>query len=73
MINANMRFYNYFTLGEVDEYGQPQLSKEPAGKVKMAIEITSQSVQENINYSGAQYVGLTLSSCKYCEKYHQQR
>ena len=59
MINANMRLYNYFTFGEKDEYGQTQLSKNPVGQVKMAINITSQSVQDNINYKDSQYVGLT--------------
>lgn len=59
MINANMRLYDYFTLGENDAYGQAQVSAEPAGQVRMAINITSQSIQDNINYSGAQYIGLT--------------
>ena len=54
-----MRLYNYFTFGEKDEYGQAQLSKNPVGQVKMAINITSQSVQDNINYKDSQYVGLT--------------
>lgn len=59
MINANMRLYDYFTFGTEDEYGQAQLSAEPVGQIKMAINITSQSVQDNINYTGAQYIGLT--------------
>lgn len=59
MINADMRLYNYFTFGEKDGYGQAQLSKNPVGQVKMAINITSQSVQDNINYKDSQYVGLT--------------
>ena len=59
MINANMRHYDYFTLGVEDAYGQPVISTEPTGTVKMAISITSQSVQDNINYSGATYMGLT--------------
>ena len=59
MINADMRLQNYFTFGELDEYGQPQLSKEVQGSVKMAINISSQSIQDNINYKGCQYVGLT--------------
>lgn len=59
MINADMKFYNYFTLGEQDEYGQQAISKKPAGQVKMAINISSQSVQDNINYAGATYIGLT--------------
>ena len=59
MINADMRLYNYFTLGEQDEYGQQVISNEPVGQVKMAINISSQAVQDNINYTGATYVGLT--------------
>lgn len=56
------RQYNYFTIGMKDEYGQdilPGKDSEPVGKVSMAINLTSQSVQENINYKGAQYMGLT--------------
>ena len=59
MINADMRLYNYFTLGTQDEYGQQVISNEPVGQVKMAINVSSQSVQDNINYTGATYVGLT--------------
>lgn len=59
MINADMRLYNYFTLGTQDEYGQLVISDEPVGQIKMAINISSQAVQENINYTGATYVGLT--------------
>lgn len=59
MINANMRIYDYFTFGKENEYGQSQLSTEPKGQIKMAINLTSQSIQDNINYKDAQYVGLT--------------
>lgn len=59
MINAQMRNYDYFTLGIDDTYGQPQLSNEVQGQVKMAINITSQSIQDNINYQEATYFGLT--------------
>jgi hypothetical protein len=59
MINADMRTYNYFTLGENNAYGQPAMSAEPVGTIKMAINISSQSVQDNINYKDCQYVGLT--------------
>ena len=57
MINSDMRIYEYYTYGENDSYGQPQLSKEVQGTIKMAINITSQSVQDNINYKGANYMG----------------
>lgn len=59
MINANMRIYDYYTYGENDTYGQPKLSEEVQGTVKMAINITSQNVQDNIKYKGATYMGLT--------------
>lgn len=59
MINADFRLYNYFTFGEDDGYGQLVLSDAPVGQVKMAINITSQSIQDNINYKDAQYIGLT--------------
>lgn len=59
MINADMRLYDYFTLGEQDEYGQQVESTAPAGQVKIAINIASQSIQDNINYTDCQYVGLT--------------
>lgn len=59
MINADMRLYDYFTFGEEDEYAQAILSAVPVGKIRMAINISSQSIQDNINYKDAQYVGLT--------------
>ena len=59
MINANMRLYDYFTFGKENEYGQSQLSAEPVGQIKMSINLTSTTVQDNINYKDAQYVGLT--------------
>lgn len=61
MINADMRLYNYFTFGELDSYGQPQLSQEVKGSIRMAINISSQSVQDNINYKDCGYIGLTHS------------
>ena len=62
MINADMRIYNYYTYGEQDAYGQPTLSQEVQGTVRMAINITSQSVQDNINYKDCNYMGVTLNS-----------
>lgn len=59
MINTDMREYNYFTFGELDEYGQQTLSKEAQGTIKMAINNTSQSIQDNIKYKDATYIGLT--------------
>ena len=60
MISSNMRSYDYFTYGAPNAYGQPQLSKEPVGKVKLSIYTTSESVQANVNYTNANYIGLTF-------------
>mgnify|MGYP003311878358 CR=1 FL=1 len=60
MISADMRNYEYYLYGENDAYGQPQLSEDVQGSIKMAINLTSQSVQDNINYKSANYMGLTL-------------
>lgn len=65
MINADMRPYNFFTIGQLNAYGQPQLptaNAEPEGTIKMAIYTTSQSIQDNIKYKDAAYVGLTLNA-----------
>lgn len=59
MINADMRIYDFYTYGENNAYGQAQLSDEVQGSVKMAINVTSQSVQDNVLYHGAEFVGLT--------------
>lgn len=59
MINSNMRSYNYFTFGDDNGYGQPALSADAQGTVLMAIFTTGTSVQDNINYKNASYVGLT--------------
>jgi hypothetical protein len=59
MINACTRSYDYFTLGTNNAYGQPVVSADPKGQVRMAIYISSQSVQDNINYEDCQYIGIT--------------
>ena len=59
MITTDMRIYNYFTLGEANEYGQRTVSTTPSGTIKMAINLSSQSIQDNINYKDCRYVGLT--------------
>jgi hypothetical protein len=64
MISTDMRTYNYFTFGDSSGYGQPQLSTEPVGTIKMAINITSQSVVDNIKYKDASYIGLTQAEVK---------
>lgn len=62
MINNKMRNYDYFTYGENNSYGQPQLSETAQGTIKMAINVTSQYVQDNIQYKNATYLGLTFAS-----------
>ena len=57
-----MRFYDYFTLGAEDDYGQPILSQEAVGQIKMAINLSSQTVQDNINFQDCNYVGLTMAN-----------
>lgn len=59
MINRDMKYYDYFTLGNNNDYGQAVVSTEPTGKIKMAINLTSQNIQNNINYQDAEYIGLT--------------
>ena len=59
MINTDFRTYNYFSFGENNDYGMPQLSTNPEGQIKMAINISSQSVQDNILYKNCSYIGLT--------------
>lgn len=62
MINALMQSYDYYTLSGMDAYGQPAATEEIVGTVKMAISITSQSIQDNINFKNANYIGLTTTS-----------
>lgn len=59
MINSQMRFYDYLLYGEDNGYGQAGLSEDVVGSVKMFITATTQAIQDNINYKGAQYIGLT--------------
>ena len=62
MINTDMHTYNYYTFGDPDKYGQPQLSKIPQGSIKIAINTSSQSIQDNILYQDCSYIGLTMDS-----------
>lgn len=59
MINPEMRQYAYYRYGDENGYGQSTLSEKPLGKVKMTINIASQTIQDNILYKDAEYVGLT--------------
>lgn len=80
MINTNMRDYAYFTYGKPDEYAQVTLIKgedgAPAaqGTIRMSIYTTNQSIQDNINYKGATFLGLTHDtnvSDKYVIEYQE--
>ena len=77
MINADMRLYDYFTLGADDEYGQaqiPSIDSEPTGQIKMCINLSSQAITDNIKYSNCSYVGLTRESVNdtYIIKYENE-
>ena len=79
MIIANMRNYPYYLYSDTpDEYGQSVLIKDETGNpvtqgtVKLSINITSQAIQDNINYKQANYLGLTYDkniSDKYVIQY----
>jgi hypothetical protein len=62
VLNIKSRFYQYYRYGDRNAYGQPTLSNVPSGEVKIAIFTTSQSIQDNINYKDANYIGLTMTS-----------
>jgi hypothetical protein len=59
MINATMRQYDYFTFGNDSGYGQPQLSTEPNGKVKICINLLTQAISDSPKYKDCTYIGLT--------------
>ena len=59
-----MRIYNYFTIGTTNAYGQPTLTTEPQGTIKIAIYSTNTAVQDNVLYKNASYVGLTQAEVK---------
>ena len=62
MISVKMVIYKYYRYSEkLNSYGEMTLPNEPTGEVKIAIFTTSQSIQDNINYKGATYLGLTHS------------
>lgn len=61
MIKNNMRLYNYYTFGGRNAYGVQTISADVQGQVKLSIYTTSQSVQDNIKYKDATYIGLTQS------------
>lgn len=60
MINSQMKKYDYYIFGEKNSYGQPKLSEDVKGSVKMAINLITEAIEENSFYSGANYIGLTF-------------
>ena len=68
MINTDMRNYDYYLYGAADSYGQQTLIKDEQGapkvqgSIKIAINTTTQSIQDNINYKDSSYIGLTQDS-----------
>lgn len=62
MINSYMRLLNYYTIGNLDKYGQAQISYKPTGQIKISISLLNQSLQESILYSGASYIGFTTAN-----------
>lgn len=75
MINNQMKNYNYYTYSNNNAYGQPSLSETAQGTIKMAINVTSQFVQDNIQYKNATYIGLTLADVndKYVIQYEDTK
>ena len=59
MIQSNMKLYNYYTLGELDDYGTNQVSKQIKGKVKLSIFLQTKQLSDNSIYKEAQFTALT--------------
>jgi hypothetical protein len=54
-----MKIYSYTVVDfKADEYGQRSVGTREYGQIPMAINLTSQTVRDNINYKDAQYIGL---------------
>lgn len=76
MINASMRNYEYYIIGAQDEYGQMTLSKEPQGKVMIAIYTLTTTTNTNVNYKDATYIALTQNRAindSYVIKYGEEK
>lgn len=60
MINSQMREYSFSKYSnETNAYGEETTVPVLGGSIKMAINIVSEYIQDNILYSGAEYIGLT--------------
>lgn len=62
MINCDMRYYDFYTIGDNNDYGQSVVADDVKGSVKLAIYNTSQQIQDNILYKNASYLGLTADA-----------
>lgn len=59
MISRDMQVYNYYTLGDSSGYGQPTISQEAQGTIKISINTISTAIEDSAKYKSAQYIGLT--------------
>lgn len=59
MIQNNMKLYNYYTLGELDDYGTNQASEEVKGQVKLSIFLQTKQLSDNSIYKETQFTALT--------------
>ena len=75
MISNRIRSYDYYTYGDNNEYGQPKLSETAQGTIKMAISVMTKFVQDNVQYSNTNYIGLTLEDIndKYVIQYEDKK
>lgn len=61
MINAQMTEYKYFIYKE-NEYGEQVIDISSSGTILMAINLVNKEVTDNILYTNANYIGLTLDN-----------
>lgn len=61
MINAQMTEYKYFVYKE-NEYGEQAIDTSSSGTILMAINLVNKEVTDNILYTNANYIGLTLDN-----------
>lgn len=61
MINAQMTEYKYFVYKE-NEYGEQVIDTSSSGTILMAIILVNKEVTDNILYTNANYIGLTLDN-----------
>lgn len=61
MINTQMTEYKYFVYKE-NEYGEQVIDTSSSGTILMAINLVNKEVADNILYTNANYIGLTLDN-----------